>query len=122
MAGSMDSSLALTLTVDQLDARARIERAVDDLLARNVYAPHLLLAVDGDRLPAPLVATLVTGLRRLREVGGAIAVEPLTPALRDALALHGLDRVFALPLEAPRRARVRPSARRPRSEAAFARH
>jgi hypothetical protein len=35
----------------------------------------------------------------MREVGGAIAVEALTPALRDALALYGLDRVFALPLD-----------------------
>jgi hypothetical protein len=35
----------------------------------------------------------------LREVGGAISVEATTPALRDAMALHGLDRVFALPLD-----------------------
>ena len=41
---------------------------------------------------------------------------PASPAIRDALALHGLDRVFAFPIEAPKP--PRPSGPRPRMAAA----
>ena len=54
--------------------------------------------LDGDRLPADVVAALVSGLRRVREHGGAIQVAPGSIAVRDALAVAGLDRVFAFPL------------------------
>ena len=101
----MNDPAHLTLAVDDENARARFGAAVDALLDGNVPSPQLIVALDGDTLPPALIATLVGGLRRLREVGGAIAIEALTPALRDALALYGLDRVFALPLdpEAPSR-------------------
>jgi hypothetical protein len=95
----MNESTRLTLAVDDQNARARFDAAVDALLAAKAPAPQLIVALGGDVLPPDLIATLVAGLRRLREVGGAIAVEALTPALRDALALYGLDRVFALPLD-----------------------
>ncbi len=100
----------LKLAVDDENARARLEAAVDALLAAKTPGPRLIVELDGDLLPQALVTSLVSGLRRLRDVGGAIAVEALTPALRDALALHGLDRVFALPLdpEAAPRSRRRP--------------
>lgn len=100
----------LSLAVDAEGARARIDLAVDTLLASKTPSPRLIVALEGETLPATLVATLVGGLRRMREVGGAIAIEPKTQALRDALALHGLDRVFALPLDpetAPRSSRSR---------------
>jgi hypothetical protein len=88
----------LNLSVGDEDARARFDAAVNALLDERRDAPSLTIALSGDTLPPETVSMLVGGLRRLREVGGAIAVEPLTPALRDAMALHGLDRVFALPL------------------------
>lgn len=95
----MNEPTRLTLAVDDPNARARFDGAVDALLAAKVPAPRMIVALEGEALLPELIATLVAGLRRLREVGGAIAVEPLTPALRDALAIYGLDRVFALPLD-----------------------
>ena len=100
----------LTLAVDSENARAGFTTAVDALLEAQVPSPRLIVALEGEALTPDVVATMVAGLRRLREVGGAIAVEPRTQPLRDALALHGLDRVFALPLDpesAPRSPRRR---------------
>jgi hypothetical protein len=105
----MTDSIHLSLGVDDADARERIRAAVDALLEQPRPAPQLIVSLDGEALPSPFVAELVTGLRRLREVGGALAVEALTPQLGDAMALYGLDRVFALPLDpekvTPRRGR-----------------
>jgi hypothetical protein len=80
------------------DARSKITAAVDDLLARDLASPRLSVTLDGERLPADVVSALVAGLRRVREHGGAIEIVPVTGAIRDALALAGLDRVFAFPL------------------------
>ncbi len=88
----------LRLSVADDRAREHVGAAVDATLAARPTAPRLTVRLAGDVLPAPIVATLVSGLRRLREVGGSLVVVPETTALRDALALHGLDRVFALPL------------------------
>jgi hypothetical protein len=95
----MNEPTHLTLAVDDENARAHFEALIDDLLDAKVRTPQLIVALEGEALPPELIATLVGGLRRVREVGGAIAVEPRTPAMRDALALYGLDRVFALPLD-----------------------
>lgn len=95
----MNEPTRLTFAVDDQNARARFEAAVDALLAGKASTPQLIVALEGESLPSEVIATFVAGLRRLREVGGALAVEALTPALRDALALYGLDRVFALPLD-----------------------
>jgi hypothetical protein len=91
--------LQLTLATDDEGARAALAAAATALIARRREAPRLIVALTGEELPAAMVAALVAALRRLREVGGALAVEPGSAALRDALALHGLDRVFALPLD-----------------------
>jgi anti-anti-sigma regulatory factor len=106
----MNDPTYLTLVVEDESARARFEAAVAAILAAKIPSPRLIVTLEGDALPAALIGTLVGGLRRLREVGGAIAVEASTPALRDALALYGLDRVFALPLDpeaVPRSRRLR---------------
>lgn len=95
----MSEPTRLTLAVDSENARDGFTAAVDALLAAEIPAPKLIVALEGEILTPETVATMVAGLRRLREVGGAIAVEPRTQSLRDALALHGLDRVFALPLD-----------------------
>jgi hypothetical protein len=110
MTKTMSNPAYLTLAAGDENARARFDLAVDALVGTHVRSPRLIVTLDGDVLPPSLITTLVGGLRRLREVGGAIAVEARTPALRDALALYGLDRVFALPLdpEAATRSRRRP--------------
>ena len=95
----MSDPTHLTLAVNDENARVRFEAAGDALIDAGVPSPRMIVALDGEIVPPAFIAMLVAGLRRLREVGGAIAVEALTPALRDALALYGLDRVFALPLD-----------------------
>lgn len=98
MSGTINA-LRLTLATDDDGARAALDDAATAVLARHREAPRLIVELTGDVLPAALVAALVATLRRLRERGGALAVETQSTALRDALALHGLDRVFALPLD-----------------------
>ena len=89
----------LRLSVLDGQARETVGAAVDRALKKVPRAPQLIVRLTGESLPAPVVAGLVAGLRRLREVGGALVVVPETNAVRDALMLHGLDRVFALPLD-----------------------
>jgi hypothetical protein len=96
----------LRLHADAEDARPRITTAVDALLETEQESPRLRVVLGGAALPDDTVAALVTGLRRLRERGGAVEVTPDSVAVRDALALNGLDRVFAFPLN--------PEERRPR--------
>jgi hypothetical protein len=91
----------LRLYADHSDARSEIVAAVDGLLATEASNPRLRVVLGGARLPDELIAGLVAGLRRLRERGGAIEVEPASTAVRDTLALTGLDRVFAFPLVPP---------------------
>jgi hypothetical protein len=89
---------ALQLSVTDAGARETIAAAVDAALVARPHSPRLTVRIDGETLPSPLVAALIAGLRRVREVGGSLVVIPGSGALRDALALHGLDRVFAAPL------------------------
>jgi hypothetical protein len=86
------------------DARPKNAAAVDALQERGVASPRLSVALSGERLPADVVAALIAGLRRVREHGGAIEIVPETDAIRDALAVAGLDRVFAFPLVPAERA------------------
>ncbi len=94
----------LRLNADDPAARSLVQAAVDTLLAGET-APRLRVVLDGDRLPAETIAGLVAGLRRLRERGGAIEVTALRDGVRDALAITGLERVFAFPIEQPERRR-----------------
>lgn len=91
--------MVLNLSVDDANARVVFTHAVEALLASRLETPRLIVSLSGDSLPADVVSMLVAGLRRLREVGGAIAVKPVSAAVRDAMSLHGLDRVFALPID-----------------------
>jgi hypothetical protein len=97
----------ISLTAEDPAARAAVAGAVAELLERRSGTPRLTIRLSGQTLPADFVAALVAGLRRMREVGGAIAVEPLTTPLGDAMALYGLDRVFALPLDPDAEPRTR---------------
>ncbi|HEX3549044.1 MAG TPA: STAS domain-containing protein [Candidatus Elarobacter sp.] len=89
---------SLRLHAESPDARPVITAAVDRVVASHPERPYLQVILDGEAVPADVVAALVTGLRRVRERGGAIEVVPASTPVRDALALTGLDRVFAFPL------------------------
>jgi hypothetical protein len=82
----------LRLNAEDPAARSQVTTAVDALLESDAEPPRLSIELSAT------VAALVTGLRRLRERGGAVQVAPATVAVRDALALTGLDRVFAFPI------------------------
>ena len=97
---------ALHLSADDRDARSKVAAAVDAVLAEGSVPPRLSIVLEGDRLPNSTISALVTGLRRLRERGGAIEVDPASEAVRDAFSVLGLANVFAFPLvpsETPRR-------------------
>jgi hypothetical protein len=98
---------SLSLHAESPEARSAIAGAVDRVLAAHPEHPYLHVTLDGESMPPELVAALVTGLRRVRELGGAIEVLPASAAIRDSLSLTGLDRIFAFPLspEASRRRR-----------------
>lgn len=91
-------SSPLRLHADDPDAPSKVAAAVDALLAQRLEAPRLRVVLDGERLADETIAGLVAGLRRLREEGGAIQVTPASVPVRDALAVAGLDRVFAFPI------------------------
>ena len=101
----------LRLHADDAGARSAVTAAVDALLETESGNPQLRIVLGGARLPDELIAGMVAGLRRLRERGGAIEIEAESTAVRDTLALTGLDRVFAFPLVPSET--IRPS--RPRS-------
>jgi anti-anti-sigma regulatory factor len=79
---------------DASDARSFLTAEVDDALAHET-APNLRITLDGDRLPEPMVRALVKTLRRLREHGGNLEIVAGTPAIAEAIALLGLEPVFA---------------------------
>jgi hypothetical protein len=84
----------IPLSVNDPNAGRSLTRSVDRMLRDGRLAP-VVVELHGNHLPAPLVAALIGNLRRLREAGGALAANAATPALRNALAIHGLDRVLA---------------------------
>lgn len=92
-------TIDLHLDAQAADAPAAIAQAATAALADRREPPRLRVALDGDALPEPLIGSLIEALRRLRDVGGAIAVVGESSAVRDALRLHGLDRIFAFPLD-----------------------
>jgi anti-anti-sigma regulatory factor len=85
----------IRLHADDPDARSAIAAAVDALLADGEDDGRLTIVLDGARVPSDTIAALIAGLRRLREHGGALDVTADSDAVRHALALTGLDRVFA---------------------------
>lgn len=111
---------ALRLHAESPDAPSLLKAAVDRLLARRIPAPRLRVTLDGERLPAPTIALLVTALRRLREYGGALEVVPAAQPIADALALNGLNRVFAFPLDPERSSDSRGGLLRRLAAASFA--
>jgi hypothetical protein len=87
----------IPLSVNDPNAARSLTRSVERLVSRGRGTVPVVVELHGSHLPAPLIAALIGNLRRVREVGGALAVHAGTPGLRSALALHGLDRVLAQP-------------------------
>jgi hypothetical protein len=83
---------------DDAEAPSRIALAVDEVLAKGGVNPRLRVILDGHALPTKTIAALITGLRRMRERGGAVEAIPQSRAVRDTLLLTRLDRVFAFPI------------------------
>lgn len=86
--------LRIPLSVNDPNAARTLTRSVDRILRDGRTRTPVVVELHGNHLPAPLVAALIGNLRRLREAGGALAANATTPALRSAMALHGLDRVL----------------------------
>jgi hypothetical protein len=95
----------IPLSVNDPNAPRSLTRSVERLVSVGRGAVPVVVELHGSHLPAPLIAALIGNLRRVREVGGGLAVHAGTPGLRSALALHGLDRVLAQPDTAPPRMR-----------------
>ena len=107
----------LHLNAGDPEARPTIASAVDTLVTARGAEPRLTVVLAGDRLPVEMIAALITGLRRLREHGGALDVVAAAEAVRHELAVTGLDRIFTpLPDEdAPSRPAAARHAGRPPS-------
>jgi hypothetical protein len=103
------------LVDDGEDARRQIAAAADALAQAKRENPRLRVVADGETLSAATISTLISALRKLRELGGAIELTAEREAVRAVILLNGLDRVFAFPLmpddDAVRQPRV---PRRPR--------
>jgi hypothetical protein len=99
---------AVRLRADDAEAPLSIASAVDEVLAKRSRNPRLRVILDGDALPTETIAALITGLRRMRERGGAVETIPQSRAVRDTLLLTRLDRVFAFPIVPDETRRHRP--------------
>jgi hypothetical protein len=79
-------------------ARREIAGAADALVGRGRENPRLRIVSAADSLSTETISTLITALRKLRELGGAIELQGESDGVRAVMALNGLDRVFAFPL------------------------
>ena len=96
----------IPLSVNDPNAGRSLTRCVDRILRDGRNGLPVVVELHGTHLPAPLVAALIENLRRLRESGGTLVANAATPGLRNALALHGLDRVLTCATGQQRRRRA----------------
>jgi hypothetical protein len=89
-----------TLRFDQDGEAPRrdITAAADALVSRGRENPRLRIIAAADSLSTETISTLITALRKLRELGGAIELVGESEGVRAVMLLNGLDRVFAFPL------------------------
>ncbi len=64
----------IPLSVNDPNAGRSLTRSVERILRDGRGRTPVVVELHGNSLPAPLVAELIGNLRRLREVGGALAV------------------------------------------------
>ena len=96
---------------DPLDEAAKLREAVTK--AVTTKTPSLTVGLDElAALDAGVLNGLIAGLRRLRNVGGAMQVHVTRPDLLRALDITGLDRVFKVVATAPEEEPPRPARRR----------
>ena len=88
----------LRLVDDGEEARRQIAAAADALVHRSPKNPRLRVVAAGESLSAATIGSLISALRKLRELGGAIELQGESEAVRAAIVLNGLERVFAFPL------------------------
>ncbi len=88
----------LRLVDDGDEARRQIAAAADALVHRSPKNPRLRVVAAGESLSAATIGSLISALRKLRELGGAIELQGESEAVRAAIVLNGLERVFAFPL------------------------
>ena len=79
-------------------ARHEIAALVESLARSNRENPRLRVVIAGATLSAETISTLITALRKFRELGGAIELRGESDGVRAVIVLNGLDRVFAFPL------------------------
>ena len=85
---------AVSLRSDDPGAGTLLHETVSAALVQRRSAPVVAIDLDGTHLSPAFVAVLVRELRRVRETGGSILIDVRNQALRDAIRLHGLDRIF----------------------------
>ena len=88
------NAAAVSLRSDDPTAGPTLHETVSAVLATHRPAPALAIDLDGNYLAPAFVAALVRELRRMRDVGGSIFIDVRTQTLRDAIRVHGLDRIF----------------------------
>jgi hypothetical protein len=94
-----ENAIPVLRLVDDGDAAHRqIAAAAEALVRRGPKNPRLRVIAAGDSLSAGTIGSLISALRKLRELGGAIELQGETEAVRAAIVLNGLERVFAFPL------------------------
>jgi hypothetical protein len=89
---------ALRFEQDGDSARREIAAAADALARRGRENPRLRIIAAAESLSTETISTLITALRKLRELGGAIELRGESEGVRAVMALNGLERVFAFPL------------------------
>lgn len=98
MAVRAETIPTLRLAADDDAARRAIAVTAETLASAKQSSPWLRVVAAGETLSAATIAALISALRKLRERGGAIELTGETEAVRAAILLNGLDRVFAFPL------------------------
>jgi hypothetical protein len=83
---------------DGESARREIAVAAESLTRRGRENPRLRIVAGGESLSTETISTLISALRKLRELGGAIELRGESEDVRATIVLNGLDRVFAFPL------------------------
>src|ERR1700674_416671 len=89
---------ALRFEQDGDSARREIAAAADAAARRGRENPRLRIIAAAESLSTETISTLITALRKLRELGGAIELRGESEGVRAVMALNGLERVFAFPL------------------------
>ena len=88
---------SLRLVENGAQTRNAIAAAAADVIRSHRASPYLRIVLAGDELPTKTIAALISALRKLREVGGALELTAENKAARQIVRAHGLEGVFQLP-------------------------